>query len=134
MPSQALVQKFEETDLFLVDAIAQADAFHDQEDYYTDYARGQIVDRVVDPIRHPELSLRFLENDLRRNQVGPDINKISKQMQCRKTGLTIGMGINADTQDNTHVFSTQREEKINEVTPPSETNYAGHTIMRNPEE
>src|SRR6185436_9396867 len=37
-------------------------------------------------------------------------------------------------KDNTHVFSTQREGKINEVAPPSETNYARHTIMQNPEE
>ncbi|CAG8628619.1 6704_t:CDS:2, partial [Diversispora eburnea] len=166
------------------------DTFHDQEDYYTNYARGQIVDRrleepwlesdlsrkdpthsqsvlnlryhgsrgqVVDPIRHPELSLGFLGNDPRGNQVGPDINKISKQMQRRKTVLTIGIGTNADTQvserpwteqairigckeihnqlkGNTHVFFTQREGKINEVVPPSETNYAGYTIMRNPEE
>ncbi|CAG8564646.1 4238_t:CDS:2 [Diversispora eburnea] len=169
MPSSALNRKMEETDLLLIDTIAQVDAFHDQEDYYTDYARGQIVDRkleepwlesdlpLVDPIRHPELSLGFLGNDPRGNQIGPNINKISKQMQRRKTGLTIGMGTNADTQvpekpwteqairigrnkihnqlkDNTHVFSIQREGKINEVGLPSETNYAEHTIMRNPEE
>ncbi|CAG8634889.1 70_t:CDS:2, partial [Diversispora eburnea] len=190
MPSQALVQKFEETDPLFVDAIAQVDAFHDQEDYYIDYVQGQIVDQrlkepwlesdlprrdptqsqsvlnlryhgfrgqVVDPIRHPELSLGFLGNDSRRNQVKSDINKISKQMQRRKTSLIIGMGTNANTQvperpwteqtirigrkeihnqlkGNTHVFSIQREGKINEVAPPSETNYAGHTIMRNPEE
>ncbi|CAG8615261.1 7287_t:CDS:2, partial [Diversispora eburnea] len=140
IPSSALNRKMEKTDPLLIDAIAQVDAFHDQEDYYTDYARGRSLIGVVDPIRHPELSLGFLGNDLRGNQVGPDINKISKQMQRRKTGLTIGMGTNADTQihnqlkGNTHVFSTQKEGKINEVTSPSETNYAGRTIMRNPEE
>jgi len=48
MPSSALNRKMEETDPLLIDAIAQVDAFHDQEDYYTDYVRKQIVDRRLE--------------------------------------------------------------------------------------
>ncbi|CAG8634412.1 2262_t:CDS:2, partial [Diversispora eburnea] len=125
MLSSALNRKIEETDPLLIDAIAQVDVFHDQEDYYTNYVRKQIVDRrLEEPWLESDIPSRsFLENDPRGKQIGPDINKISKQIQQRKTDFNIGMGSNADTQDNTHVFSTQREEKINEVAPPSETNY-----------
>ncbi|CAG8627596.1 2081_t:CDS:2, partial [Diversispora eburnea] len=190
MPSSALNRKMEETNTLLIDAIAQVNAFHDQEDYYTDYARGQIVDRklkeswlesdlsrkdlmhlqsvlnlryhssrgqVANLVHHPELSLGFLGNDSQGMQMGPNLNLARTQMQSRSSGLVQAMGVNADTQvserpwseqsikigrdklhgrlkDNTYVFSTQREGKINEVAPPSKTNYAGHTIMRNPEE
>ncbi|CAG8635123.1 1681_t:CDS:2, partial [Diversispora eburnea] len=58
---------------------------------------------ITEPVRHPELSLDFLRNDPRGKQIEPDINKISKKYN----------------NDNTHVFSTQREGKINEVTPPN---------------
>ena len=131
MLSQALIQKFEEMDPLLIDDTTQVDAFHDQEDYYTDYVRKQIVDRrleepwlesdipsrsdaqsrsilnlrykgvrgcITEPVRHPELSLGFLGNDPRGKQIGPDINKISKQIQQRKTDFTIGMGSNANIQ------------------------------------
>ncbi|CAG8653479.1 3662_t:CDS:1 [Diversispora eburnea] len=190
MPSSTLNRKMEETDSLLIDAIAQVDAFHDQEDYYTNYVRGQIVDRrleepwlesdlsrkdpmhsqsvlnlryhdsrgqVANPVRHLELSLGFLGNDSRGMQMGLNLNLAQTQMQSRSSGLVQVMGVNTDTQvlerpwskqairigcnkihnqlkDNTHIFSTQREGKINEVGPPSETNYAEHTIMRNPEE
>ncbi|CAG8566229.1 7569_t:CDS:2, partial [Diversispora eburnea] len=104
MPLSALNRKMEETDPLLIDAIAQVDAFHDQEDYYTDYGvRGCITE----PVRHPELSLGFLGNDPRGKQIGPDINKISKQIQQRKTDFTIGMGTNADTQVPERPWSEQ---------------------------
>ncbi|CAG8662278.1 11855_t:CDS:2, partial [Diversispora eburnea] len=62
MPSSALNRKMEETDLLLIDAITQVDAFHDQEDYYTDYVQKQIVDR--------RLEEPWLESDIPSRRMG----------------------------------------------------------------
>ncbi|CAG8628842.1 6059_t:CDS:2, partial [Diversispora eburnea] len=159
MPSSALNRKMEETDPLLIDAIAQVDAFHDHEDYYTDYVRKQIIDRrLEEPWLESDLSCK----DLAHSQSVLNLRyhgsrgQVANPVRHPELSLVQAMGVNADTQvperpwseqairigrnkihnqlkDNTHVFSTQKEGKINEVGPLSETNYAGHTIMQNPE-
>ncbi|CAG8631549.1 9881_t:CDS:2, partial [Diversispora eburnea] len=110
MPSSALNRKMEETDPLLIDAIAQVDTFHDQEDYYIDYARGQIVDRrleeswleIANPVRHPELSLV--------QAMGVNADTQVPERSWSKQAIRIGRNkIHNQLKDSTHVFSTQRE-------------------------